>query len=99
MMKIDPARTDLVREFHANPFGPHSTDLRRTLQILRLGSIRGKKTIATRRDGYCLAEVGMRRGDPIVYHDDRIFGRYGEALIALFDARWEQATGSRPPRD
>lgn len=101
MMKIDPARTDLVREFCDNPAGPHSAELKRVLLVLREGSIRGKAAIASLGDGkgYCLAEIGMRRGDPIRYRDDRIFKRLGEAKVAVFLARWEQATGSKPKLD
>jgi hypothetical protein len=101
MMKIDPARSDLAREFRDKPMGPHSPELRRVLLILREGSIRGKTTIARlgEGEGYCLAEVGRRRGDPIVYHRDRTFARLKDAMWALFQARWEQATGSRPAVD
>lgn len=95
MMKLDPARTDLAREFRDHPFGPHSTDLRRLLLILRNGSIRGKTTIASLAPGkgYCLAEIGQRRGDPIVYHRDLKFDRLADAHRALFEKRWEQMTG------
>jgi hypothetical protein len=99
MMKIDPARTDLAREFRERPFGPHSTDLRRLLSILRDGSAREKAMIATCGDGYCLARVGPRRGDPIRYDSDRVFAHLGDALWAVFQARWEQATGSKPVVD
>ena len=97
MMTIDPARTDLAREFRDNPKGPHSPELRRLLLILRDGSIRGKMTIASLapEKGFCLAEIGPRRGDPITFHRDRKFERLKDASWALFKARWEQATGSK----
>jgi len=97
MMSIDPARTDLAREFRDNPKGPHSPELRRVLLILRDGSIRGKMTIASLapEKGFCLAEIGPRRGDPITLHRDRKFDRLKEASWALFKARWEQATGTK----
>jgi hypothetical protein len=99
MMKIDPARTDLAREFREHPFGPHSTDLRRLLSIFRDGSAREKTMIATCDGGYCLAQVGPRRGDPIRYESDRVFAHLGDALWAVFQARWEKATGSKPAVD
>ncbi|MEX2297733.1 MAG: hypothetical protein WD715_09975 [Dongiaceae bacterium] len=99
MMKIDPARTDLAREYKEHPFGPHSTDLRRLLVIFRDGSARKKLMIATYGDGYCLAQVGPRRGDPIRYDGDRVFAHLGDALWAVFQARWEQATGNKPAVD
>ena len=99
MMKIDPARTDLAREFRERPFGPHSTDLRRLLTIFRDGSAREKTMIATCGGGYCLARIGPRRGDPIRYDSDRVFAHLGDALWAVFQARWEQATGRKPAVD
>lgn len=99
MIKIDPARTDLAREFRDNPFGPHSPELRRLLLILRNGSARSKKVIATYGDGYCLAQVGPKRGDPIKFLSDRTFSNYRDAVWAVFQARWEQATGSKPAVD
>lgn len=101
MMPIDSTRTDLAREFCDNPKGPHSPELRRVLVILREGSIRGKMTIASLapEKGYCLAELGPRRGDPIVYHRDRRFDSIKDAMRAVFLARWEQATGTRPQID
>jgi hypothetical protein len=55
--------------------------------------------IATYGDGYCLAQVGPKRGDPIEFHSDRIFPNYRDAVWAVFQARWEQATGSKPAVD
>lgn|SRR5688572_14557960 len=95
MIKIDPARTDLAREFRDNPFGPHSPELRRLLLILRDGSAREKKVIASWGEGYCLAQVGKKRGDPVRYDSDKVYDRLRDALWAVFQARWEQATGSR----
>ena len=99
MIKIDPARTDLAREFRDNPFGPHSPELRRLLLIFRNGSARSKPVIATHGDGFCLAQVGPKRGDPIEFYSDRIFPSYREALWGVFQARWERATGSKPAVD
>jgi hypothetical protein len=99
MIKIDPARSDLAREYRDNPFGPHSPELRRLLLILRNGSARNKVTLATYGDGFCLAQVGPKRGDPITYYSDRIFPSYRDALWAVFQARWEQATGRKPAVD
>tara|TARA_B100000029_G_C17140518_1_gene802221 strand:- start:47 stop:346 length:300 start_codon:yes stop_codon:yes gene_type:complete len=36
MYTFDPSRTDLAREFKANPFGEHSPDLQYLLNLMRI---------------------------------------------------------------
>ena len=42
---IDPERVDLAQEFYRNPWGPHSAELQRILNVMRAAPVAGKHVI------------------------------------------------------
>ncbi len=52
MFRIDPARTDLAREFKGRPFGIHSADLQAVLNYMRTHPAKGN---------YLLREIAPHR--------------------------------------
>ena len=42
---IDSGRIDLAREFLRNPWGPHSAELQRILNVMRAAPLEGKHVI------------------------------------------------------
>lgn len=98
MYRIDPARADLAREFKSAPFGPHSAELQKVIQIMRWGSSR-EKTIIVCTDHYRtwrLGRMGPARGHPVT-EMGATFTSYAEATWACFRARWQETTGQACP--
>ena len=54
MYKIDPGRTDLAEEFRRNPFGPHSAELQKVLNVMRWEPSKASTSWSTR----CLTRSG-----------------------------------------
>ena len=88
---VDPARTDLAREFRDNVRGPHGEDLRRVLHRMRSGPLAGKYVLVVRRPGreWVLGQLGPRRGDPVRIHEDQVFHSLDDAEWAVFKRRWQ----------
>lgn len=99
MYHIDPSRTDLADEFRRNPFGPHSAELQKVLQILRWGPTAGKEilvcTVPYRE--WVIALIPERRGDKVTLEDEHPFHSVAEGLFAVFARRWQRHTGSALP--
>ncbi len=94
MLRIDPGRLDLAREFRDNPGGPHSPALQRVLQILRWQPVAGKRVLVVLEPGRRW-RIGInpgRRGAPIEFEGE-VLTNSAEAQWALFRRRWEIATG------
>lgn len=98
MHQIDPDRTDLLREFEANPGGPHSPDLTLAINRLRLMPMAQRHILVCTRRGrqWMLAKMPARRGDPVQFCGDQVFDDHAEAVRALFRRRWQTATGQDP---
>ena len=99
--RIDPARTDLVREFRDRPFGPYSPDLQHVLNRMRWSPLGGRHVLVTRvpyRE-WALATLTGRRGDAPVVDETRVFESLAEAEWAVFRLRWEALTGHPPALD
>lgn len=94
MIAIDPSRLDLAREFRARPYGPHSADLQRMLNIMRAGPYPGRYVLIQRKlgDPFELARLGAQRGDPPTVLGP-IYATRPEAEWAVFKLRWEALTG------
>jgi hypothetical protein len=67
MLSIDPSRTDLCDEFKSKPFGRHSADLHKLLDLMRWGFARGRTVIlcTVPHKEWRLAKFGPRRGTPM----------------------------------
>ena len=99
MLSIDPSRADLCEEFKRKPFGRHSADLHKLLDLMRWGFARGRTIIlcTVPHKEWRLAKFGPRRGTPMQVDESRAFGTYEEAAWACFRARWKEMTGRDCP--
>jgi len=99
MLSIDQSRTDLCEEFKRTPFGRHSADLHRLLDLMRWGFARGKTIIlcTVPHKEWHLAKFGPRRGTPMQIDRSGTFHRYEDAVWACFRARWKEMTGRDCP--
>ncbi len=99
MLSIDPSRADLCEEFKRQPFGRHSADLHKLLDLMRWGFARGRTIIlcTVPHKEWRLAKFGPRRGTPMQIDESRAFGAYQDAVWACFRARWKEMTGRDCP--
>ena len=95
MYRIDPERTDLAEEFRRNPFGPHSAELQKVLNVMRWEPIEGKYVLVNTvpHKEWCLAQLPGKRGVPVTLHEDVVFTDLGEAEWYIFKLRWKKRTG------
>ncbi|MBN35201.1 MAG: hypothetical protein CMM46_10585 [Rhodospirillaceae bacterium] len=95
MYKIDPAKTELAEEFKANPFGPHSAELQKVLNVMRWEPMEGKHVLVNTvpHKEWCLAQLPGKRGVPVTLHEDVKFTDLGEAEWHIFKIRWKKHTG------
>lgn len=95
MYQIDPARTDLAQEFRDNPGGPHSPELARVVNRLRLLPMAERHILICVERGrrWMLARLPAERGAPIERFEDRVFTDYDAAAWEVFRRRWQTATG------
>jgi len=98
MLSIDLSRTDLCEEFKRKPFGRHSADLHKLLDLMRWGFARGRTVIlcTVPHKEWRLAKFGPRRGTPMLI-ENRAFNTYKDAVWACFRARWKEMTGRDCP--
>lgn len=99
MLSIDQSRTDLCEEFKRQPFGRHSADLHKLLDLMRWGFARGRTIIlcTVPHKEWRLAKFGPRRGTPMLIDQSRAFTAYKDAVWACFRARWKEMTGRDCP--
>ena len=92
---IDPSRTDLVREFMANPMGPHSAALQRIVTRMRDTEAAGRYVLVTRvpYKEWGLAQLSGRRGVDLSLLEDQVFTAIEDGERAVFKLRWELITG------
>ncbi|TVQ56830.1 MAG: hypothetical protein EA355_05835 [Rhodobacteraceae bacterium] len=95
MYEIDPARTDLIREFEAKPGGPYSAELTLVVNRLRLLPLAERHVLVCRKRGreWVLAKMPPRRGAPVALIEDHVFADYADAVREVFRRRWSAATG------
>jgi hypothetical protein len=95
MYKIDPAKTELAREFKDKPFGPHSAELQKVLNVMRWEPVEGKYVLVNTvpHKEWCLAQLPGKRGIPVKLHEDVKFTDLGEAEWYIFKMRWKKHTG------
>ena len=95
MYKIDPDRTDLAEEFMLRPFGHHSAELQRVLNVLRGGPLKDKYVLVCTKPHreWVLAQLSGERGEPVRILEEHVFTSAEEAERAVFRRRWEAHTG------
>jgi len=98
MYRLDPARTDLALEFKARPFGRHSAELQRILNLFRSGPLGGNWCLVCRRPHreWVLARFGPTARDPVEIVGPA-FSSLEEAEWHVFRLRWEQHGGGPLP--
>ena len=92
---IDPSRTDLAREFMANPMGPHNAALQRIVTRMRDGEIPGRYAlvVSVPYKEWVLAKISGQRGVDVTLVEDQVFTSLEDAERAVFRMRWEEITG------
>ena len=90
-----PADVRLLSEYRTTPSRSYSLDLQRLLSRLRTEETSGKLCILVLVPGreWAIGQLGVRRGDPVLFHDDRRFHRLADAQWALLRLRWEKHSG------
>lgn len=86
---------DLAREFRADPFGAHSPELTRALNVMRSQPMEGKHCLVCTRphQEWRLAVLSGQRGvAPRIQHN-QVFTSLAAAEWAVFKLRWRDLTG------
>lgn len=97
MQPIDPERLDLVRQFHAQPFGPHSPELLELLKVLRWAPVDDRYIIVQPDpDGaYEVVKQTGRRDSALYTVAGESYDNLAAAQCGVFRKRWEAHTGLR----
>jgi hypothetical protein len=95
MYRIDPARLDLVWEFKAHPTGPHSPELKRLVNRLRMGPLSGRYLLVCRKRHreWVLGKLSGTRGARIEIFADAVFDSVAAGEWEVFKRRFEAHTG------
>lgn len=94
---VDPESLDLVRQFHEQPFGPHSPALLEMLKVLRWAPIDDRYIIVQPdpRGAYVVAKQTGRRDSPLYAVVNETYDNLAAAQCGVFRKRWESLTGLR----
>ena len=94
MYKLDPIRTDLALEFKARPFGRHSAELQRVLNLFRSAPLSGNWCLVCRKphEEWVLARFGKSARDPVTILGP-VFTSLAAAEWHVFKLRWRHYTG------
>jgi hypothetical protein len=95
MYEVDPARTNLVEEYRANPFGPYSPELTLLVNRLRLGPVEERFIlVCTKRSReWVVARMPTVRGRKLELLEGAVFDDYAAAAWEIFRLRWQVVTG------
>jgi hypothetical protein len=95
MFRIDPTQRGLAAEFKKHPYGPHSGELQRLLNLMRAQRLPGRYallTIVPHRQWALLRLGEARGGQPEIVEGVRYFSPE-EAEWDVFKRRWQDLTG------
>jgi hypothetical protein len=93
---FDGARTDLAREFLANPMGPYSPELWKLLSFMRRGPVAGRHVLIVLGPGrWQLGQLPAASGQKVVRFEDVEFDNLADAERHIFTLRWEQLSGNK----
>jgi N,N-dimethylformamidase len=94
MYQLDPTRTDLALEFKARPYGRHSAELQRILNLFRSTPLAHNWCLVCRQPHaeWVLARFGATARDPVEIFGP-VFTSMAEAEWHVFKLRWEQFSG------
>jgi hypothetical protein len=100
MYRLDPSRIDLAEEFRRNPYGRHSGELQRLINMFRSSPFSGKYVLIreTRQwpARWKLGRFGATPQAPIILTDLE-FDNFEAAEWAVFKLRWKDHTGQDLP--
>lgn len=96
MYRLDPSRLDLAEEFRRSPYGRHSGELQRVVNLFRSGPTSGKYVLIRKTRAWPLklelGHFGSTLHDPIIMTGLE-FDSYEAAEWAVFKLRWKEHTG------
>ncbi len=94
MYKVDRSRTDLALEFKSKPFGRHSAELQRILNLFRSDPLPGNYClVCTKPHGqWALARFRQTSREPVDLLGP-VFSSLEAAEWAVFKLRWQRHTG------
>ena len=97
MRPLDPQNLELVRQFHAQPFGPHSADLLEMLKVLRWAPLDDRYIIVQPdpQGAYLVVKQTGRRDSPLYAVAGESHDNLAAAQCGVFRKRWEAHTGQR----
>ena len=95
MFRIDPSRRELAAEFKARPFGPHSGELQRVLNLMRAQPLPGRFALVAIRPHreWALARLGPAGSGRIEMVEGVRYRSPEEAEWDVFKRRWHELTG------
>ena len=96
MMKVDPTRLDLAREYKARPYGRHSDALQRIVNMFRADQLPGTSCVVCTKPyrEWALARFGKDSRSPVELLGP-VYASMEEAEWEVFKLRWEKHTGQR----
>jgi hypothetical protein len=94
MYRLDPTRTDLALEFKARPFGRHSAELQRVLNLFRSAPLAGNWCLVCRTPHreWVLGRFGATARDPVEILGP-VFTSLADAEWYVFRLRWREYSG------
>ncbi len=95
MFRIDPTHRGLAAEFKRSPFGPHSGELQRLLNLMRGQPLTGRYALLTLvpHRQWALLRLGHARGgQPQIVEGVRYSSPHA-AEWDVFKRRWQDLTG------
>lgn len=97
MYRINPDRLDLVEEFLHQPFGHHSAELQRLLNVLRDEPLNGKHILVRTNPGkeWAVAQLAGVPGQAVRLLPGQVYATAEDAERAVFKLRWEKMTGRK----
>jgi hypothetical protein len=94
MYKLDPSRTDLALEFKSKPYGRHSAELQRVLNLFRSDPLPENYCLVCTMPHreWALARFRQTSREPVDLLGP-LFGSLEAAEWAVFKLRWQRHTG------
>jgi hypothetical protein len=94
MYRLDPTRTDLALEFKARPFGRHSAELQRVLNLFRSAPLASNWCLVCRKPHreWVLARFGATAREPVKTLGP-VFTSLAAAEWHVFKLRWREHSG------
>lgn len=92
--KVDPTRIDLALEFRAKPYGRHSDELQRVLNLFRSDPLPGNYCVVCVKPHreWALARFRQTSREPVDYLGP-VYTSLEQAEWEVFKLRWRRHTG------